>query len=267
MKFGIREVCDCDFYAYNGTTVATSPTFTIDTAKMSTLEQSSTTVYAQGGKGFSRLAAWEGEKSVTFTVEDAILTTESFKALMGANYLTGADANTIRVKSTSFAGYYKIIATTLVRNIDSGVDEKAVITFYKAKLQSSLNLSMAPNGDPSAFTFTFDVFPYKIDDNNKDVLYDFKIDNVNTTAVTPTIVKFHKSLLASGATTIANIEDKTGGEIVISVNTSGNIQYKSETISNTTTLSSGLLTDLVTAVGKGEQITIPAGKTVTLYMI
>ena len=74
MKFGIREVCDCKFTSQDGKDLD----FTINTAKMSTLESASTTVYAQGGRGFSRLAAWEGEKTLTFTIEDAILTTESF---------------------------------------------------------------------------------------------------------------------------------------------------------------------------------------------
>jgi hypothetical protein len=35
------------------------PAFHIDTAKTSTLEQATTTVYAQGGKGNNRLIAWD----------------------------------------------------------------------------------------------------------------------------------------------------------------------------------------------------------------
>ena len=61
MKFGIREVCDCAFVSLDGK----GPNFTIDTATMSTIESASTTVYAQGGKGYARLAAWEGEKTLT----------------------------------------------------------------------------------------------------------------------------------------------------------------------------------------------------------
>lgn len=165
MKFGIREVCDCYFQSLDGKT-----NFSIDTAKMSTLESSSTTVYAQGGRGYSRLAAWEGEKSVTFTVEDAILSTESIQALLGEKFESGR----IRVKANSFAGYYKVTAQTLVRNIDNGNDIPARITIHKAKLQSSLNLSMSPTGEPSAFTFTFDAFATDIDDD-KGVLYDFAL--------------------------------------------------------------------------------------------
>ena len=69
MKFGIREICDVVFKttADNqrvGTKLfakAGQPAFHIDTAKTSTLEQATTTVYAQGGRGNNRLIAWEGE--------------------------------------------------------------------------------------------------------------------------------------------------------------------------------------------------------------
>lgn len=43
MKFGIREVCDCKFTKLSGVGPVE---FIIDTAKMSTLDNSSSTVYA-----------------------------------------------------------------------------------------------------------------------------------------------------------------------------------------------------------------------------
>ena len=165
--FGIREVCHCVF-----TSKKDGSQFVIDTAKMSSIESSSTTVYAQGGSGNSRLIGWEGEKNVTFTIEDAILTPESFKALTGA---TGG-LNEFKVYPTSFAGYYEITAFTLVRAQADGKDYLATITIPNAKLQTQLNLSMSPTGDPSTFTFTFDAFPSK-NDNDKNLLFKFEIEN------------------------------------------------------------------------------------------
>lgn len=156
MKFGIREVCDCVFKKSSG---EGPDCFTIDTAKMSTLETSSTTVYAQGGQGYSRLLAWEGEKVVTFTVEDALLSMDAFHALTGATTSHTSTALTYKVKTTSFAGYYSVEAKTLFRDAATGEDLDATLKFPKVKLQTTLNLSMAPTGDPSAFTFTFDAFP------------------------------------------------------------------------------------------------------------
>ena len=102
MKFGVREICDVTFkttadYQKVGHTVfkkAGMPAFMIDTAKTSTLEQATSTVYAQGGKGYNRLIAWEGEKTMTFTVEDALISPMGLAVLSGAG-LMKADANKV----------------------------------------------------------------------------------------------------------------------------------------------------------------------------
>ena len=155
MKFGIREVCDIIFTKEAGV----GPTsFEIKSAKMTTLEEAATTVYAQGGKGNSRLMAWEGDKTLTFTVEDALITMESFWALTGATMNDTTDGVKFTTYPTSFAGYYRITADTLFRD-ENGIDHAAEIIIPRAKLQTNLSLSMAPTGDPSTFTFTFDAMP------------------------------------------------------------------------------------------------------------
>ena len=96
MKFGVREICDVVFKAKADTKIGSTtfkkgqPVLYIDTAKTSTLEGASTTVYAQGGKGNTRLIAWEGEKTLTFTVEDALLSPIGFAVLSGAGLFKGA---------------------------------------------------------------------------------------------------------------------------------------------------------------------------------
>lgn len=71
------------------------------------MEGAATTVYATGGRGNSRLIAWEGEKTLTFTVEDALLSPVSFAMLSGANLIKPASTDTSIVHfhqttSTSF---------------------------------------------------------------------------------------------------------------------------------------------------------------------
>lgn len=161
MKFGIREVCDCNFFKLPYSD-GDNPAFSIDTAKMSTLDSQSSTVYAQGGQGNSRLMAWEGERTLTFTVEDALLTFEAFAALTGRNIEETNNKKTLRLTAKDYAGYYKVVATTFVRNED-GIDLPATITIPRAKLQSALNIPMAPTGEPSSFNFVFDAFPAKGD--------------------------------------------------------------------------------------------------------
>ena len=90
MKFGVREIADVVFKAIQSTKIGDrvfqvgEPVLYIDSAKTSTIEGAATTVYAQGGRGNSRLIAWEGEKTLTFTVEDALLSEVGFAILSGA---------------------------------------------------------------------------------------------------------------------------------------------------------------------------------------
>ena len=90
MKFGVREIANVVFRAKSNVKIGNTefkvgqPVLYIDSAKTSTLEGAATTVYAQGGRGNSRLIAWEGEKTLTFTVEDALLSPIGFAILSGA---------------------------------------------------------------------------------------------------------------------------------------------------------------------------------------
>lgn len=109
MKFGVREICDVVFKAKATTQIGNhtfkkgQPVLYIDTAKTSTLEGSGTTVYAQGGKGNVRLMAWEGERALTFTVEDALLSPIGFAILSGAGLFKGAESEKVHVHTTARA--------------------------------------------------------------------------------------------------------------------------------------------------------------------
>ena len=109
MKFGVREICDVVFKAKATIKIGDTtfqkgqPVLYIDTAKTSNLEAAATTVYAQGGRGNSRLIAWEGEKTLTFTVEDALLSPMGFAMLSGAGLMKGATGKEIIVHATSYA--------------------------------------------------------------------------------------------------------------------------------------------------------------------
>lgn len=107
MKFGVREICDVVLRAKstqkigNQTFEKDEPVIYFDTAKTSTIEGAATTVYAQGGKGNSRLIAWEGERTVTFTMEDALISPLGFSILSGAGIVEASSGNKINVHMTS----------------------------------------------------------------------------------------------------------------------------------------------------------------------
>ena len=95
MKFGVREIANVVFKANHRQTIGPytfekgQPVFYLDSAKTSSMEGAATTVYATGGRGNTRLVTWEGEKTLTFTVEDALLSPISFAMLSGAGVIKG----------------------------------------------------------------------------------------------------------------------------------------------------------------------------------
>lgn len=97
MKFGVREICDVVLKAKSAMKVgnkifyANEPVIYFDTLKTSSMEGTATTVYAQGGRGNTRLVAWEGERTVTFTMEDALISPEGFMILSGAGLIDGTE--------------------------------------------------------------------------------------------------------------------------------------------------------------------------------
>jgi hypothetical protein len=64
------------------------------------MEGAATTVYAQGGRGNSRLMAWEGERTVTFTMEDALISPAGFMILSGAGLIEASSEQTVKVHTT-----------------------------------------------------------------------------------------------------------------------------------------------------------------------
>ena len=101
MKFGVREICDVVLKAKaaqkigNKIFYAGEPVIYFDTLKTSSLEGAATTVYAQGGRGNSRLVAWEGERTLTFTMEDALISPEGFMILSGAGLISATEGKPI----------------------------------------------------------------------------------------------------------------------------------------------------------------------------
>ena len=106
MKYGIREICDVVLKAKARMKVGNrifykdEPVIYFDSLKTSSMEGAATTVYAQGGRGNSRLIAWEGERTVTFTMEDALISTVGLAILTGADVIETSATKGITVHAT-----------------------------------------------------------------------------------------------------------------------------------------------------------------------
>jgi hypothetical protein len=70
--------------------------------------------------------------------------------------LTDANAQTIRVSSDKFPGYYRVVGDTLVKNEKTGVDEPFQIVIDKCKMSSAFTLSLEPE-NPSVFDFNLKI--------------------------------------------------------------------------------------------------------------
>ena len=130
MKYGVREICEVVLRAKgtqivgNKTFFKNEPVIMFDTLKTSSLEGSATTVYATGGRGNTRLVAWEGERTLTFTMEDALISPESFMILSGAGLIDASEDNVV---------YQHVIETTddfiLGTDSTSGEEEQAMFVY------------------------------------------------------------------------------------------------------------------------------------------
>ena len=126
MKFGVRECCDVVFRAKAPMKVGKKifykdePVIYFDTLKTSTLEGAATTVYAQGGRGNARLMSWDGERTVTFTMEDALISPEGLAILTGAGVIeAGDDGKKIYVHSTETMEVMTVESNSVVEDEES----------------------------------------------------------------------------------------------------------------------------------------------------
>jgi len=103
MKFGIREVANVTFRTLSSIVIGGQtfgigePVLYFDSLKASTLAGNANTVFAMGGRGNNKLLGWDGDKEITFTIEDALISQESFAILSGAD-LVSYDGSATKAK-------------------------------------------------------------------------------------------------------------------------------------------------------------------------
>ena len=167
MKYGVRDVVDVVLRAKgtmdlgNKRFYKNEPVLYFDTLTTSTLEGASTTVYANGGKGNARLMAWEGERTVTFTMEDALISPESLSILTGAGLIEASDEKPV---------FQHIVETTDAFELNSAGDELTVYVDKEPFLPIPDSNGSVENENYACVMFTKDgeviSEPYIVDQNN-----------------------------------------------------------------------------------------------------
>lgn len=126
MKWASREAVDVYFKAKSlfqlgaRTIRAGEPVLIFDSVKTSTLEVGAEISYVTGGRGNNRLLSFEGDKSLTFQFEDALLSNEGLAILAGADliparnkHLDGAAA-VARSVISHYTEKYSVITANVV---------------------------------------------------------------------------------------------------------------------------------------------------------
>ena len=142
MKYGVREICDVVLKAKGTQKVGNKifyknePVIYFDSLKTSSLEGAATTVYAQGGRGNARLMAWEGDRTMTFTMEDALISPEGLMILTGAGLIEASAGQTIKQHITETVDASMVEGSTIyIENKpylpSDGGDNFAYVMFVK----------------------------------------------------------------------------------------------------------------------------------------
>lgn len=161
MKFGSREVANVVFRAKSKMTLGSrtfykdEPVLYFDTLKTSGLEGAATSVYAQGGWGNPRLIAWEGDKTLTLTMQDALLSPEGLAILSGADLIEAKDGKPIYVHQTS---------QVEVKTANTIVLPKGVIPCWNGGRKNGEDTSAT---DKYVFHKEADIFCMKLDANGE----------------------------------------------------------------------------------------------------
>ena len=151
MKFGVREICDVVLKAKANQKVGNKifyknePVIYFDTLKTSSMEGAATTVYAQGGRGNARLMAWEGERTVTFTMEDALISPAGFMILSGAGLIEAKESAPIYVhtaEQTKVTSAEEGVVTITLQDEPNNVDGEDFI--YVMLLDEKGEISTEP---------------------------------------------------------------------------------------------------------------------------
>ena len=211
MKFGVREIWDVVLKAKANQKVGNKifyknePVIYFDTLKTSSMEGAATTVYAQGGRGNSRLMAWEGERTVTFTMEDALISAAGFMILSGAG-LIDATEKPIYVHTTE-----------QTNDVTKGDDGKITITLkekphYVADGEDFIYVMLMDNGEVVSE-------PYIPAEVNENVITLKSTDDISGFKNNSVVLVDYYVKKESGAQQIEITPDKFGGNYYLEAST------------------------------------------------
>lgn len=235
MQFGVREICDVVLKAKANQKVGNrifyrnEPVLYFDTLTTSSMEGAATTVYAQGGRGNARLISWDGERTVTFNMTDALLSPESFSILSGAGLINGADeeANIIvhqteRIEITEESEGAGVIAVSNKPYIPDGSKENFIYVMVldgAGQVNSEPYLYDYTDGDPDEKGLYPIVLKTEVACDSENDGHPYAADNKAPKLGDVVLVDYYSKKVGSGVYQIDITPDKFGGAYYLEAST------------------------------------------------
>lgn len=101
-QYGIKEVADISFYKIDENGDPAELVLYIDTAKVSTIEQTAEQAEARGGKGNPPLVIWDYGKEITLNVEDALFSPRSMEMMFAQGIGQGTPGTSTKVSRSIY---------------------------------------------------------------------------------------------------------------------------------------------------------------------
>jgi len=120
-RYGLKEVANVVFFDIP----TGKPAIFFDTLKVSTIENESESAEARGGQGNNKLIAWDFGRTVTLTMQDALLSDVSLAMLAGTEVQT-TDIKALGRETLAVADNAGTLQVTLDKEPDAGS-----VTVYK----------------------------------------------------------------------------------------------------------------------------------------
>lgn len=107
-KYGIKEVADVVFYSMKevGDEIVYTPVLLLDTLKVSTLEKTASSAFAQGGLKNKKLIKWNFGKDIKLNLEDALFSPASMSMIWGGKLKSQLGVITDIVTKINYANIY-----------------------------------------------------------------------------------------------------------------------------------------------------------------
>ena len=145
-RYGIKEVADLTFYSIDASTGRPrTPVLYIDTAKVSTIESTAETTYAEGGRGNGRLIAWDFGKEITLSIEDAVFSPKSLAIMFGEGRIDKTQTSTksndtvTTTKAIDVTKSDGMLYRTLIFNVADLTDVSSDVTLNDTAVDNKAN--------------------------------------------------------------------------------------------------------------------------------